>query len=244
MKSPRMGRPRAKLPKAKTEVTVRMRRLLDFAHDGNVHEASQVSGVAYATLRDLYTGKSTNPNIRTLQTLAKAYGMYPGWFTDPNQPSEVPAGGYYVYIPGFTHGKTPQIEREAMIPHIAHPLVSVYVRLDTELEKAPQVPLRPIVGEVNNDRRWNRAIGEFLFAPLLVAEDHTRTLLIPDAAVWSRDRWEESDVLRPYVARLKALGRFWETVVDDVVAAIRATGRPLPRLDAADLERNEARGAR
>lgn len=221
MKSPRMGRPRAKLPKAKAEVTVRMRRLLDFAHDGNVHEASQVSGVAYATLRDLYTGRTTNPSLRTLQTLAKAYGMYAHWFTDPKQPAEVPPAGYYVYIPGFAHGKTPHIEREAMIPHIAHPLVGIYVRLDAELEKAPPSPLRPVVGEMNNDRQWNRAVGEFLFGPLLAAEEHSRKLLIPDAAVWSRDRWEDSDVLGPYVKRLKALGRYWETVFDDVIAAVR-----------------------
>lgn len=203
-----------------------MRRLLDFAHDGNVHEASQVSGVAYATLRDLYTGRTTNPSLRTLQTLAKAYGMYAHWFTDPTQPAEVPPGGYYVYIPGFAHGPTPHIEREAMIPHIAHPLVGVYVRLDTELENAPPDPLRPIVGEMSNDRSWVRAVGEFLFAPLLVAEEQSRTLLIPDAAVWSRDRWEESDVLRPYVKRLKALGIFWETVIDDVITSIRVGTDP------------------
>lgn len=226
MKTPRMGRPRAKLPKAKAEVTVRVRRLIDFAHDGNVLEASQVGGVAYATLRDLYTGRSTNPSLRTLETLAKSYGIYAHWFTDPKQPTDVPAGGYRVFVPGFVYGATPHIEREAMIPFAAHPLPSLLARLDDELEATRPSPNRPIVGEGNSDKHWNRSVGEFLLGPLLTAEQHSRVLLIPDAALWSRDGWDEPVILRTYVKRLKALGRYWETVFDDVVASVRASDNP------------------
>jgi hypothetical protein len=228
MKSPRIGRPRAKLPKPKAEVTVRMRRLLDYAHDGNVHEASQVSGIAYATLRDLYTGRSTNPNMRTLQTLAKAYGMYTGWFTDPNQPPNVPPGGYVLQVPGFAYGPTPHIERDAMIPFLAHPLASVYARIDDALEKMPSNPMRPIVGETNNEKHWRLAMGEFLLAPLLSAERQFRVLLIPDSATWSRDRWEDPDVLWPYVRRLKRLGLFWESVVEHFLGSAPELGQPRP----------------
>ena len=214
---------------------MRMRRLLDFAHDGNVHEASQVSGIAYATLRDLYTGKSTNPSMRTLQALAKAYGVYTGWFTDPNQPPDVPPGGYVLQVPGFPYGSTPHIEREAMIPHAAHPLARVYAQLDEKLERTPSDPLRPIVRETNSETHWRLAMGEFLFAPLLIAERQFRVLLIPDASTWSRDRWKEPDVLWPYVSRLKALGRLWETVIDDAIAAIRS-GRDIDKTVAAGAD--------
>lgn len=221
MKNPRMGRPRSKLPKAKQEVTVRVRRLIDFAHDGNVHEASQVGGVAYATLRDLYTGRSTNPSLRTLESLARSYGIYAHWFTDASQPAEVPAGGYRVFVPGFVHGRSPHIDREAIIPFAAHPLPALLARLDDELEASIASPSRPIVGEGANEKHWNRSVGEFLLGPLLTAEQHSRTLLIPDAATWSRDKWDDPEVLGVYVTRLKALGRYWETVFDDVISAVR-----------------------
>lgn len=235
MKSPRMGRPRAKLPKAKAEVTIRVRRLIDFAHDGNVHEASHVSGVAYATLRDLYTGKSTNPSLRTLQVLAKAYGMYAHWFTDATQPPDVPPGGYVLQVPGFAYGATPHIERDAMIPFLAHPLSRIYARIDEALERTPPSPTRPIVGETNNDKYWRLAMGEFLLGPLLAAEQQYRVQLIPDAAIWSRDRWEEPDVLWPYVRRLNELGRMWEVVIDHIMTG---TAHPVRATPASDGSRN------
>lgn len=215
-----MGRPRAKLAKARAEVTIRVRRLLDFAHEGNVHEASQVSGIPYATLRDLYTGRSTNPSLRTLEALAKAYGMFPGWFTDGTQRGDVPGSGSVVYVRGFAHGPTPHIRRCAIITFAAHPLPKLLNALDEALEKMPASPERPIIGEAS-EHHMQFAIGEFLLGPLLQAEESTRVLLIPDSEPWGKDGWDDPEIRARYTRRLKALGRYWESIFDDVMHSIR-----------------------
>lgn len=221
MKPTRMGRPRAKLPKAQANITTRVRRLLDYVHDGNVREASQASGIAYATLRDLYTGKSTNPSIGTLKVLSDAYGMYTGWFTDETQPGEVPPSGYVGKVRGFAGGKTPHLQRTAIIPFASYPLPKVVKQIDDALEKMPPSPTRPIIGEASV-RHSIFAISEFVLGPLLLAEEKTGVLLIPDTEPWAKDGWEDPAKRATYVGRCKLLGRFWESVLDEVLASIHA----------------------
>ena len=192
-----------------------------------MHEASQVCGIPYATLRDLYTGRSTNPSLRTLQMLAKSYGMYPGWFTDGTQPSDVPAAGYVVSVRGFTKGPTPHQRRSAIIPFAAHPLPRVLIALDETLEKLPSAPGRPIIGEASA-RHSMYAIGEFILGPLLEAEEVAGVLLVPDTEPSAKDGWDDPDVRELYVRRLRLLGRFWESVLPGLIVAWD-TGRPVLR---------------
>lgn len=220
MKATRMGRPRAKLPKARTNLTTRVRRLIDYAHDGNVREASQASGIAYATLRDLYTGKSTNPSLRTLTALADAYGVYAGWFTDESQPADVPGSGYVLMVRGFKYGATPKVPRSAVIPFASYPLPNLVRILDDELEAQAATPSRPIIGD-GLERDSRLGLGEFILGPLLLAEEQARVLLIPDSEPWSQDGWGIPHVRDVYVRRLKALGRYWETIFDDVLHSVR-----------------------
>lgn len=224
MKNPRMGRPRSKLPKARAEVTHRVRRLIDLAHDGNVREASRASGLVYATIRDLYTGRNVNPGLKTLRALADAYGMFPGWFTDEKQPPDVPGSGYIAYVRGFPFGNRPDLRRMAIIPYASYPLPKVWRILGDELDKLPATPTRPIAGDANeNDVNFH--LGEFLLGPLLRAEQESGVLLVLDSEPWSRDGWYDAATREAYVRRLRLLGQFWESVFDSVLEGVRAKSR-------------------
>jgi transcriptional regulator with XRE-family HTH domain len=226
---PRIGRPRSKLAKPRAEVTVRVRKLLDLAHEGNVHEASLASGIPYATIRDLYTGRSTNPSLMTLQKLAKAYGTFAGWFTGATQSDEVYIGGYVTRFPGFVHGERPHLSREVMIPFAAYPLPRLYEQLADELEKLPTSPSRPIVGE-SVDPVFGQKVAEFLLRPLLDEEAVSGRELILDAApVASAGAWRDPEQRAQYVRRLRLLGRFWEADFPALLEGIRTQAR-IPRV--------------
>src|ERR1700733_7360637 len=94
----RMGRKAAEVVPATVLLTERVRALIDEAHSGNVHEASKVSGVPSATLRALYSGKNVNPELKTLEALARQYGVLPGWFTDPSAPGYVAPKGIDIVV--------------------------------------------------------------------------------------------------------------------------------------------------
>lgn len=220
-KTPRRGRPRSKPPQARDELTVRVRRLLDLAHDGNVREASIATGLAYATVRDLYTGHSVNPGLKTLKALADAYGVYPGWFTDAKQPSDVPGSGYIAPVRGFPFGNRPDQRRTAIIPYASYPLPRVWRILGDELDKAPATPARPIAGDAS-EYEVNFYLGEFLLGPLLRAEQESGVLLVLDSEPWAKDGWYDPATREVYVRRLRLLGQFWESVLESVLEGVRA----------------------
>ena len=72
----RMGRPRGPLPEARADVTRYVRQFVNRDHGGNVMAASQAARIAYATLRDLYTGRNVNPTLGTVQAVVAAYGIH------------------------------------------------------------------------------------------------------------------------------------------------------------------------
>ena len=223
MNSPRIGRPRtSKLKAPKHRVTRQVRRLIDVAHDGNVHEASKASGVPYATIRDLYTGKSTNPNLKTLATLARAYGVFEGWFTDDKQQEEVPLGGWISYVSGFGGDGPKERLREITIPFSAWPLPAVYERLCMLLEAMPPGSDRPIIGEITNDKEISRLVTDYLLSPILNAEKITgndmmlhgrRELLVV------HDKKDEEK----WILRMRRLGVFWEEMFSDILPNLKSS---------------------
>lgn len=226
LSTPRVGRPRAKLSKPSSEITVRVRRLLDLAHDGNVREASIASEIPYATLRDLYTGKGTNPSLRTLQALANAYGIYPGWFTDPSQPEDVPIGGYVVHVPAFPGDPLSNRRREIVIPYAAFPLPKIYLDFADALEALPATKYRPIVGDAHPDRLGDR-LAEFLLCPLLEEEKQLGERVILESQAWAAvPDWLDPAARERYVRRLRLLGKFWENEREFILSRLRVAATP------------------
>lgn len=219
MKRSRVGRPRStKLKPAKIRLTRQVRRLIDVAHDGNVQEASRVSGMAYATLRDLYTGRSTNPNVRTLETLGRKYGVYPGWFTDETQAEEVPLGGWASYVSGFGRVSDGLKVRGITIPFSAWPLPAIYERLCAAVEAMPRHPERPIIGSTTDDNEISLLVTDFLLAPLLQAEKITGNEMILHDRLNKRHNRQEQE---KWILRLRHLGKLWEEIFAENLQDLR-----------------------
>jgi hypothetical protein len=219
MKNARIGRPRkVKLKPARDRITRQVRRLIDVAHDGNVLEASKVSGIPYATIRDLYTGRSTNPSVKTLETLGRAYGVFAGWFTDDKQQDEVPLGGWVSFVSGFGDKGARGRVREVTIPYAAWPLPAVYERLCAQLEAMPPSPQRPIIGESTNDKDISRLVTDYLLAPILSAEKITGNELILDD---EREDQVDAEQQEKWILRMRRLGIFWEEMFGDILPDLR-----------------------
>jgi transcriptional regulator with XRE-family HTH domain len=213
MKKTRVGRPRGKTVATTNLLTRRVRRLVDVAHDGNVHEASKVSGLAYATLRDLYSGRSTNPSLRTMQKLSDTYGVFPGWFTDERQYEEVPTGGWASFVAGMDGETSPASLREVVIPFSAWPLPKVYERLRLLLEQMPVSPVRPIIGEITDEKEISRLVTEHLLAPFMDAERISGRKLIFEGAFPDRSLRTAREI---WIMRLRRLGILWQEILWEV----------------------------
>jgi hypothetical protein len=220
MKNPRLGRPKTKLVKPKATVTERVRRLVDLAHDGNVHEASHASGVAYGTLRDLYSGRSTNPNLSTLDALARTYVLYVGWFTDPTQPDAVPMGGWVCTVPRRAGDTSRQKTRNTVIPFSAWPLVSVVHQLEATLGATPKTRDRPIWGDTENEDEQNLRLATFLLLPILEAERATGKELVLNA-----DRLVDGEAQERWILTLRVLGKFWQALLPNAIESMRKSDR-------------------
>lgn len=199
------GRPPKRLKPARELVTKRVRHLIDLAHDGNVHEASKVSGVPSATLRALYSGRNTNPELNTLEKLGRAYGFYAGWFTDPGAPETVPSGGlgFTVRVPDPRFGWRPI--REIQIPWASWPLPDVVDKLSDYLLSLPRGPSRPIIGELGTEpeqlTEMMAKVALFLLAPLDAAERlQGREPVGPGPFI------DDEGLVR----RMRQLGLFWQ----------------------------------
>ena len=83
-------RPKPTAASATPLLTRRVRKLIDLAYGGNVRLASMTTGLPYATLRDLYTGRTLNPGIATLQLLADRHGFSEQWFLTTRQAGVLP----------------------------------------------------------------------------------------------------------------------------------------------------------
>jgi hypothetical protein len=196
------GRPKAVLPTDVPVVTRRVRRLLDQVHAGNLAAASRATGIPYPTIRDLYSGRSSNPELTTLDQLRAPYGVSLNWFTDRAADDEVPLQGRTVLLP--PHPKAQQAGtralRTVLIPYAARTLLQVFAVLEEWLRQKPVDPDRPIVGEATGDTFTFR-LTTFVLQPLLAAEKLGEIVIPP------------SGVDAAWVTRLEALGAMWRAVL-------------------------------
>ncbi|MFI5091182.1 MAG: hypothetical protein ACHP7P_14100 [Terriglobales bacterium] len=204
--------PRPKNPSAPALLTRRVRKLIDLAYGGNVRLASMTTGLPYATLRDLYTGRTLNPGIATLQLLADRHGFSEQWFLSEPQGDGLPMGGWGVFLPrplGQPDG--PEYPRMSFIPYAAWPLNRVWRELYDYLDSLPATESRPILGAATEDVETSRRLGRFLFAPLLAAEALGEQVM--HTGTWDNEKW---------LAELQALGRLWEQLIPDLLVKARA----------------------
>jgi hypothetical protein len=230
----RVGRPRARLPRAKHLITHRIRWLVDNVHEGNLNEASRVTGIPYPTLRDLYVGRTTNPSLQTLETLRKPYTMSVEWFTNPKAPERPLLGGIVGYLPPLP-GR-PRREkwdrRDVVIPYTAWPMYEVFTLLFDWLDKQPSSPDRFIVGDAD-DREYTERLTTFLLRPYLEIERETgdvNTILPAMPVVPQRIPTDEDE--EAWVRKMRTLGLMWQQAIPELLAKARtelaARTAPLP----------------
>src|SRR3970040_836772 len=144
-----LGRPKALLSADVPPITRRIPRLIDLVHGGNLAAAGRATGLPYPTIRDLYTGRTANPELSTLDQLRAPYGVSLNWFTDRATDDEVPLDGRRVLLP--PHPRAPQgaarVLRQVLIPYAAGDLLAVFAAVEEWLKAKPGEPDRPIVGE-------------------------------------------------------------------------------------------------
>jgi len=212
----RPGRPK-KARRSVGLVTRRVRRLIDLAHDGNIRQASEETGLPYPTLRDLYSGRRANPRLATVKALADHYLVNVNWFTDERQPEPVPIGGFVGRLdpPSGPGGEY----REVVIPFAAWEFMKVARALDAYLESLPVTPDRPIIGDAGHPE-GNKRLTTFLLQPLLGAE----ALGEPNAIL---REWPGGEERESWITKMRALGRMWQVAMPALLATARKTTPPM-----------------
>lgn len=214
MEVSRLGRPKGALSADAPPITRRIRRLIDLVHGGNLAAAGRATGIPYPTIRDLYTGRTANPELSTLDQLRSPYGVSLNWFTDRAVDDEVPLGGRMVLLP--PHARAPQgaarALRQVMIPYAAGDLLAVFAALEAWLRHKTAEPDRPIVGETSGDAFTFR-LTTFLLQPLLAAEKVGEEVIPAAAPPGSPAQGVDA----AWVARLEALGGMWHALLPAVM---------------------------
>lgn len=216
----RRGRPRRPLEQVVSTLARRFRRLVDLVHDGNLLEASAHTGVAYATLREIHTGRTRSPGLATLDRIAGAYGLPVDWFVrESADDGAVPIAGWVGLLPADPEtGAGWQYARRVTIPFAAQSLVRVLLMLERRLIALPPHPDRPILGGATEPRECKRRLTAFILQPLLAARGlGAKDILqaeprLPGQAPLTghaREEWLET---------LRDLGRFWERALPGLLA--------------------------
>jgi len=208
------GRPKRPLSGEVPPITRRIRRLIDLVHGGNLAAAGRATGLPYPTIRDLYTGRTSNPELSTLDQLRAPYGISLNWFTDRAADDEVPLGGRTVLLP--PDPRAPQgaarALRQVLVPFAARELLAVFGAVEEWLKARLAEPDRPIVGETSGDAFTFR-LTTFLLQPLLAAEKAGQDVIpaVPPTAAPAQA------VDAAWVARLEALGGAWRALLPGVM---------------------------
>ena len=206
------GRPKGPLPEARGLLTRRIRRLIDEAHLGNLREAAAHTGLPYATLRDLYFGRTTSPGLRTLLGIAEAYGTPLEWFIhdDADAAPRLLIEGQLPPDPEYGRGRE---GRRVDIPLAAWPLARCFLALEQELASMPPRNDRPVIGSAVDPDEVRRRLTAFLLGPILEAQREGMVRILgadpPYRGTRNSTEAEEQD----WVELLRALGRFWELVL-------------------------------
>jgi hypothetical protein len=192
-------------------ITKRIRRLIDLVHGGNLAAAGRATGLPYPTVRDLYSGRTANPELTTLDQLRAPYGVSLNWFTDRATDDEVPLDGRRVLLPPHPRAAARAL-RQVLIPFAARELLVVFGALEQWLKARPAEPDRPIVGETSGDAFTFR-LTTFLLQPLLAAEKAGQDVIPAGAA----DAAPVRAVDAAWVSRLEALGGAWRMLLPGVM---------------------------
>ena len=207
------GRPKGPLPEARHLLTRRIRRLIDEAHLGNLREAAGHTGLPYATLRDLYFGRTTSPGLKTLVSISQAYGTSLEWFTDDDVGASprVLIEGQLPPDPEYGRGRE---GRRIRIPLAAWSFARCFLELERKLTKLAPRNDRPILGSAVDPEEIRRRLTAYLLGPILDAqrEGMVRILGADPPFRCTRNASEEEE--RDWVELLRALGKFWELTLD------------------------------
>jgi len=221
-----IGRPKSKPLSNNNITTSRVRLLIDAAHHGNILDATRVTGLPYATIRDLYRGRTTNPSLHTLRVVATAYGVPITWLTDHQAPASVPAIAGYLAATEDSNAPSTGFARvrRVRISLAAWPLYRIFRVLLEYLRSLPATPDRPLVADVRDDRELVRHLTEFLLQPLLAAERAGQAdAIYLSLAASSEVGASEHEAV--WIARLQRLGALWEEVLPDLLQKARAQER-------------------
>lgn len=207
-------------PLSRSLITRRIRRLIDLAHQGNIREASEASGLPYTTLRDLYRGRTTRPRVDTLARIAWRYGFRERWFLDEQQGDPIPLGGWDCILPpdpGWPEHA--RYARSTLLPFGAWPLIRVYVLLRDYLDSLDRSPARPIVGD-SDDQESNLRLSGFLFAPLIRAatEAGDQEAMLASPQFHPAQTYYTREDMERWLVRLRPLGRLWEGAIPDLLS--------------------------
>lgn len=209
------GRPRGVLREPSHTLTVRIRRLIDIAHEGKVRDASRLTGIPYPTVNDLYTGRSSNPNLATLETLRAPYDIDIAWLISPAEPQETPRTGMIVFLPPDPNADLKRRAlRQVQIPFVAWSMYEVFSSLAVRLSAMKATAERPIVAEASGDALLFR-LATFLFQPLLAAEKAGEKDVFP---TWAQGSDLEEKKKWRWANTLEALGRMWIAIMPGIVA--------------------------
>ncbi len=209
------GRPRGVLQEPSHTLTVRIRRLIDIAHEGKVRDASRLTGIPYPTVNDLYTGRSLNPNLATLEALRAPYDIDITWLISPAEPQETPRTGMMVFLPPDPNADLKRRAlRQVQIPFVAWPMYEVFSSLAARLSTMKATADRPIVAEASGDALLFR-LATFLFQPLLAAEKAGEKGVIP---AWVQGSVPEEKKKWRWTNTLEALGEMWLAAMPGLLA--------------------------
>ena len=207
------GRPKAPLRQDISLVTRSVRRLVDEAHEGNLRQASQHSGVPYGTLRDLYAGRSDAPALSTLHRLAAAYSMPLEWFLHGEDRPPSALTGILPPDPELGRGRL----RRIAIPLAAWPLARLFLRLEPYLLSLPAGPARPILAGAGDADACRQRLTGFLLAPLIEAQAHGLILMLGAEPCFRGTERVSSERRQEWNGVLCRLGAFWTEALADLL---------------------------
>ena len=208
------GRPKGPLPEARHLLTRRLRQLIDEAHLGNLREAAGHTGLPYATLRDLYLGRTTSPGLKTLVSISEAYGTSLEWFTNDaaSASPRLLIEGQLPPDPDYGRGRE---GRRIRIPLAAWSFARCFLELERRLTKLPPRNDRPVIGSAVDPEEVRRRLTAFLLGPILDAQREGMVKILGAEPPFRGTRNTTADEERDWVELLRALGKFWQLVLHD-----------------------------
>jgi hypothetical protein len=145
--------------------------------------------------------------------ISEAYGTPLEWFTrdDASASPRLLIEGQLPPDPDYGRGRE---GRRIRIPLAAWPLARCFLQLEQRLAKLPPRNDRPILGAAVDPDEMRRRLTAFLLGPLLEAQREDLAQVLGADPPFRGTKNPDSEAEREWVEVLRALGRFWERVLD------------------------------